>query len=94
MAVEHYKTVKFPIVTEKSNDSSASNKYMFCVNKTSNKIEIKKAVEAIYNVKVKRVNIVSMPSKKKRYRFKIEGYRPGYKKAIVTLKEGDTIAIT
>lgn len=94
MAVEHFKIVKFPIVTEKSNDALAGNKYMFCVNKKSNKIEIKKAVESIYNVKVTRVNIISMPKKKKRYRFKIEGYRPGYKKAVVTLKEGDTIAIT
>jgi ribosomal protein L23 len=43
---------------------------------------------------VKDVNMVSMPRKKKKYKFRIEGYRPGYKKAIVTLKEGDTIAIT
>ncbi|HNS32423.1 MAG TPA: 50S ribosomal protein L23 [bacterium] len=94
MAVEHFKIVKFPIVTEKSNDAIAGNKYVFCVNKTSNKIEVKKAIENIYNVKVKDVNMVSMPRKKKKYKFRIEGYRPGYKKAIVTLKEGDTIAIT
>lgn len=94
MAVDHFKVVKFPIVTEKSNDALAENKYMFCVNKKSNKIQIKRAIETIYNVKVESVNIVSMPSKKKKYKFKIEGYRPGYKKAVVTLKEGDTIAVT
>ncbi|MCK9265724.1 50S ribosomal protein L23 [bacterium] len=94
MAVEHFKIVKFPIVTEKSNDVIALNKYTFCVDKKYNKIEIKKAVETIYNVKVVDINVVNMPKKKKKYKFKIEGYRPGYKKAIVTLKEGDQIAIT
>ncbi len=94
MAVEHFKVVKFPVVTEKSNDGLAKNKYVFCVNRNSNKIEIRKAIETIYNVKVTNVNIVSVPRKKKNYKFRIEGYRPGYKKAIVTLKEGDTIAIT
>ncbi len=94
MAVEHLKIVKFPIITEKSTDALANNKYMFRVNKKSNKIEIKKSIETIYNVKVEDVNIVNMPRKKKKYKFRIEGYRSGYKKAIVTLKEGDIIAIT
>ncbi|MBN1444774.1 MAG: 50S ribosomal protein L23 [Candidatus Omnitrophica bacterium] len=94
MKGEQFKIVKFPVVTEKSNEASAGNKYTFCVDKKSGKIGIKKAVEEIYNVKVEKVNIVNMPRKKKNYKFRIEGYKPGYKKAVVTLKEGDKIAIT
>lgn len=94
MAGEQFNVVKFPLVTEKSNEGVAENKYTFCVNKKSGKIQIKKAIENIYNVRVEKVNIVTMPRKKKKYKFRIEGYKPGYKKAVVTLKEGDKIAIT
>jgi large subunit ribosomal protein L23 len=94
MTGEQFSAVKFPLVTEKSNGLIAENKYTFYVNKKSGKIEIKKAIENIYNVHVEKVNVVTTPRKKKKYRFRIEGYRPGYKKAIVTLKEGDKIAIT
>ncbi len=94
MTGKQFDIVKFPLVTEKSNDGAALGKYTFCVNKKFGKIQIKKAVESIYNVKVEKVNIITTPRKKKKYRFRIEGYRPGYKKAVVTLKEGDKIAIT
>lgn len=94
MTVEKFEIIRFPLVTEKSNNAVAERKYCFCVNKKSGKIEIRKAIESIYNVKVEKINIVSMPRKKKKYKFRIEGYKPGYKKAVVTLKEGDKIAIT
>jgi large subunit ribosomal protein L23 len=94
MTVDQYDVVRFPLVTEKSNDGVSANKYTFCVNKKSGKIQIKKSIETIYNVRVEKVNIIMMPRKKKKYRFRIEGYKPGYKKVVVTLKEGDKIAIT
>ncbi len=94
MAFDPYKIVKYPLITEKGTYLGEQNKYVFCVNKRANKHQIKKAVETIYRVHVKKVNIINMPRKKKRYRFRIEGYTSGIKKAIVTLQEGERIAIT
>ncbi len=81
-----------PWISEKSTGLSKSNKYVFIVNAAGNKPEVKKAVEAFYNVKVADVNIVNMKPKRKRLGFKL-GAKSGYKKAIVTLKEGHTIDI-
>lgn len=70
-----------------------SPKYVFKVAKTSNKIEIAKAVEEIYaekNIKVVSVNTVNVKPKQRRVRGHV-GYRPGYKKAIVTLQKDDAI---
>jgi len=92
--MEPYKIVKYPIITEKNTNLTKANKYVFCVDKKANKTSIKNAIETIYKVKVEKVNIVNVPKKKKKYRFRIEGYKPGFKKAIVTLKQGDKIAIT
>lgn len=89
-----FKIVKSPIVTEKAMGIVEENKYTFKVDKKAKKTQIKKAIEEIYNVRVEKVNVVNVPRKKKNYRFRIEGYKSGYKKAIVTLKEGDKIAIT
>ncbi len=94
MAGEQFKIVKFPIVTEKSNAAIEGNKYTFCVDKKAGKASIKKAIEGIYNVRVDKINVLNMPRKEKNYKFRIKGYRPGYKKAVVTLKEGEKIAIT
>lgn len=66
----------------------------FCVDKKANKNQIKKAIEEIYKVKVEKVYVVNVKPKKRMYRFYIEGYKSGYKKAIVKLKEGEKIAIT
>ena len=71
---------------------SPLGKYLFWVDKAANKIEIKKAVEEIYKVKVKSVNTLTMRGKKKRVRF-IEGKTPDWKKAVVTLKAGDKIDV-
>ncbi|HOL21698.1 MAG TPA: 50S ribosomal protein L23 [bacterium] len=94
MRSERFDIIKFPIVTEKATGAVAENKYTFKVDKKARKTQIKEAIEEIYNVKVEKINIVNVHPKKKNYRFRIEGYKSGYKKAIVTLKEGDKIAIT
>lgn len=88
-----YKIVKHPLITEKATDLNRENKYVFCVDKKSNKNQIKKAIEEIYKVKVEKVFIINSKPKKRRYKLFIEGYKSGYKKAIVQLKEGEKIAI-
>lgn len=85
--------VKGMIRTEKGADLMMLNKYLFWVAKDSNKIEIKKAVEDIYKIKVDGVNTVTMRGKAKRVRYTV-GKTPDWKKAIVTLKEGNKIDVT
>jgi large subunit ribosomal protein L23 len=84
-----------PVVTEKSTKSSEKlNRYAFKVAKTANKLEIKKAVEAAYNVQVVNVNTGVTPGKLKVRQTKTgvsQGLKPAYKKAYVTLKAGETI---
>ena len=79
-----------PIITEDSMDRLADNKYTFKVAKDANKIEIAKAVEEIFDVKVAKVNTMSVKGKQKRMG-RYLGYRPDRKKAIVTLKGDKTI---
>ncbi len=76
--------------TEKGTRQAVSSQYLFSVRKNANKIEIKKAVEDIYKVKVETVNTSVMPGKLKRVRYK-QGMTPDWKKAIVTLKTGHKI---
>ena len=87
--------IKKPVITEKMTAISEKlNKYAFIVDKNANKIEIKKAVEKLYDVKVTAVNTMNYDGKKKSRYTKagvVTGRRPAYKKAVVTLKEGDTI---
>ena len=73
-----------PVVTEKSVAMMADKKYTFKVDKNANKIQIAKAVEEIFGVKVSKVNTISMKGAKRRMG-RFEGYRPDWKKAIVTL---------
>ena len=81
-----------PIITEKSgNQVHATNTYTFKVSMNANKIEIKKAIEHIFSVKVLNVNTIRMMGKPKRLG-RYNGKRPDWKKAIVTLREGDKIA--
>ena len=75
-----------PIITEKSMEGLQENKYTFKVAKNANKIEIKKAVETLFGVKVATVNTISVKGKKKRMG-RNEGYTSDWKKAIVTLTE-------
>lgn len=81
-----------PIITEKSSEQVAKdNSYSFKVSVNANKIEIAKAIEHIFAVKVLAVNTIRMTGKPKRLG-KYSGKRPDWKKAIVTLREGDRIA--
>ena len=79
--------------TEKGSILEANGKYLFHVTRSANKIQIKKAVEDIYNVKVDCVNTIKMPGKRKRVRQEF-GHTTSWKKAVVTLQEGQSIAVT
>ena len=79
-----------PIITEDSMDRLADNKYTFRVAKDANKIEIAKAIEEIFDVKVAKVNTISVKGKEKRMG-RYTGFRPDWKKAIVTLEGEKTI---
>ena len=87
--------IKKPVITEKMTAISEKlNKYAFIVDKNANKIQIKDAVEKLYDVKVTAVNTMNYDGKKKSRYTKagiVTGRRPAFKKAVVTLKEGDTI---
>ena len=89
----HYDVVLAPHITEKSTMASEHNAVVFKVAKTASKGEIKEAVEALYGVEVTKVNTIVSKGKTKRW--KGQPYRRSdEKKAIVTLKEGQTIDIT
>ena len=81
-----------PIISERSMELVEENKYAFFVDKRANKVEIKKAVEELFDVGVKAVNTVNITGKKKRLGRSV-GRTPDRKKAIVTLKEGDKIEL-
>ncbi len=82
-----YDIIKRPIVTEQSMELTEMNRYTFEVARTANKIEIAKAVEEIFGVKVKKVNTLNMQGKKKRMGARRPGRRAAWKKAMVTLTE-------
>ncbi len=84
-----------PVITEKASaDSERMNRYTFVVARKSNKVEIKKAVEAAYNVNVESVRTIIVPAKKV-VRFTkagtLSGNKPAYKKAIVDVRGGESI---
>ena len=81
-----------PVVSEKSAHLADQNKYVFAVSPKTNKVEIKKAVLSIYGVEPLSVNIVALKGKKKGFGC-IQGSRKDWKKAVVTLKKGDTIEV-
>ena len=80
-----YDIIKRPIITEQSMESAGFKKYTFEVAKDSNKIEIAKAVEEIFDVKVAKVNTLNVQGKVKRMGRYPEGRRASWKKAMVTL---------
>jgi large subunit ribosomal protein L23 len=89
---ESYGVILGPHITEKGTALEKMGKYIFKVSKDANKIVIKKAVEKLYKVKVKNVNILKMPSKFRQVG-EHEGRKPGFKKAIVTLEKGERIEV-
>ena len=82
--------IKYPLITDKATRLLENNQYSFIVDRNSNKTAIKNTIEYLFNVKVIKVNSCRLPRKKKRVG-KYIGWKPQYKKAIVTLSEGDVI---
>jgi len=81
-----------PVVSEKSYEQITQNQYTFQVHKNAHKTQIRQAVEELFDVKVERVNVVKVQAKPKR-RGLIRGTKPGWKKAVVQLRKGDSIEI-
>ncbi len=88
-----YATVLSPVITEKSTMGSEHNQVTFRVRLDASKPEIKTAVEGLFKVKVKAVNTLRVKGKVKRFKGR-SGRRPDWKKAIVTLEDGDMIDVT
>lgn len=88
---EPHQIIKRPLITEKSTaQKEEANQIAFVVDAQANKIEIRQAVEKLFKVKVVKVNTMNMLGKKKRWG-RFMGKKPDWKKAIVTLREGDRI---
>ena len=91
--LRNYDVIVSPVITEKSTMASESNQVVFNVARNATKPEIKKAVEALFGVKVKAVNTLLRKGKVKRFRG-IKGKQNDVKKAVVTLDEGQSIDVT
>jgi large subunit ribosomal protein L23 len=81
-----------PWITEAATQEAENNKYIFKVSKVSNKTQIKRAIEELYSVTVLSVRTINIPSKK-RTRGRIVGTKSGFKKAIIKVKEGESIDV-
>ena len=92
LALDPRDIILAPVVSEKSYSLIEANKYSFKVHPKAHKTQIRQAVEELFDVKVLRVNIVKVQPKPKRRGFH-RGVKPGWKKAIVELREGDKIEI-
>merc|ERR1712195_61797 len=82
--------IKYPLITDKATRLLENNQYSFIVDRNSDKITIKNTIESLFDVKVIKVNSCRLPRKKKRVG-KYIGWKQQYKKAIVSLAEGDVI---
>lgn len=83
-------TIKYPLITDKATRLLEENQYSFIVDRSSDKTAIKSAIESLFEVKVIKINTCNLPKKKKRVG-KYIGSKTQYKKAIVTLAEGNII---
>lgn len=92
-AVKHYDVIKSPVITEKATLGAEHNQVTFRVAIDATKPAIKAAIEALFDVKVKKVNTLRQQGKIKRFKG-VKGQRAEYKKAMVTLAEGHTIDVT
>ena len=82
-----------PVITEHSYDGMEYGVYTFEVAKEANKIEIAKAVEELFDVKVVKVNTINVKPKPKRYRYQTQGHTKAWKKAMVTVADGHSIEL-
>jgi large subunit ribosomal protein L23 len=92
MSVEPTHVLIAPVVSEKSYSGIANREYTFKVHQDAHKTQIRQAVELQFGVKVERVNVIKVQAKPKR-RGLFKGTRPGWKKAVVKVREGETIQI-
>ena len=91
MATENiYKVILSPLITEKSTKISENNQYVFKVTLDSNKKEIKNAIEKLFKVKIKNINTTRIKGKSKIFKG-TRGKRSDYKKAIISLNEGESL---
>ena len=92
MVAKSDKILISPRITEKATAISQKNQYVFKVFPKANKTEIKKAIEDLYKVEVLDVKIINVPAKRRRLG-RISGWKKGYKKVIVRIKEGQKIGV-
>jgi large subunit ribosomal protein L23 len=90
-----YEILRRPLITEKTSYQSGLNQYSFIVADSATRTQVKDAIETIYDVSVARVNIINVPAKRgRRLRSRRMSIRkPAFKKAVVTLAEGQTLPI-
>jgi len=90
---QHFNTLRQPVITEKSYTASGdANQYTFRVATDATKQQIKAAIEAVFEVDVTKVQVINVPGKEKR-RGAHTGRRPGYRKAMIRLAEGQTLEV-
>ena len=89
----HYDVILSPVITEKATMASEYNKVIFKVAKTATKPQIKEAIEKLFDVKVKRINTLIRGGKVKVFKNRI-GRQSDFKRAVVTLEEGQRIDVT
>ena len=87
-----YEVLRRPVVTEKNTTLQEANKHLFEVAPDANKLQIKQAVQKAFNVEVVSVNVLNVRGKMRRVG-RLRGMTPGWKKAIVTLKQGQKIQL-
>ena len=88
-----YRVIKSPHIAEKATLLGEQNRYVFRVFPTATKGQVKESIEKLYGVDVKRVHVITIPSKKVRVGRRRQGVKPGYKKAIVTVREGQKLDV-
>ena len=93
MKINYIDSIKSPVITEKATIMSEQNKTVYKVHPSANKKNIKKNIEKIFKVKVTKINIINIKSKYKLRQGKTS-VKKGYKKAIITLKKGQSIDLT
>ncbi|MFV2063206.1 MAG: 50S ribosomal protein L23 [Chloroflexota bacterium] len=94
MTLEATEIILRPVISEKSMNQTSQHKYTFAVRDTANKMQIKSAVEELFSVTVLRVNVSTTKGKEKsrgRGRGRQRGYTSSWKKAVVTVQDGDSI---
>ena len=91
--INHIDSIRNPIITEKATVMSEQNKTVFKVHEGANKKSIKKSIEKLFKVNVVKINIINQKTKVKMKQGK-KSYKSGYKKAIITLKKGQSIDLT